>query len=64
LAQAFQIFYSTADKFSEFHSVSLNSSGTDVVLVFVDVVLLVATSVDIRDIVDTGADGFLMDLSR
>jgi len=64
LAQAFQIFYSTADNFSEFYNVSLNSSRTDVVLVFVDVVLLVAASVDIRDIVYAGADRSLINLSR
>jgi len=33
-------------------------------LVFVDIVLLVAASIDIRDIVDAGADGSLMDLSK
>ena len=33
-------------------------------LVFVDVVLLVAASIDIRDIVDAGTDGSLMDLSK
>jgi len=34
------------------------------VLVFVDVVLLVAASVDIRDVVDVGADGSLVDPSK
>jgi len=58
------MFYSIADRFSESHSISLGGSKTDFVLVFVDIVLLVATDVNIRDIIDVGADRSLMDLSR
>ena len=42
------MFYSIADRFSESHSISLGGSETDFVLVFVDIVLLVATDVVIR----------------
>jgi len=58
------MFYSIADRFSKSHSVSLGSSETDFVLVFVDIVLLVATGINIRDIIGVGANGSLMDLSR
>ena len=51
------MFHSIADRFSEFHDISLGSSGTDIVLVFIDVVLLVAASVDVRDVVSAGANG-------
>jgi len=49
---------------SESHGVSSGGDGTDVVLVFVDVVLPVAAGVDVRDVVDAGADGSLIDPSR
>jgi len=52
------------DRFSESHNISLGSSRTDVVLVFVDIVLPVAASVNIRNIVGTNANRFLIDLSR
>ena len=51
------MFHSIADRFSEFHDISLGSSETDIVLVFIDVVLLVAASVDVRDVVSAGANG-------
>ena len=58
------MFYSTVDIFSESHGILSGSSGTDVVLVFINVILPVAASFDIRDVVDAGTDGSLIDLSR
>ena len=50
-----------ADGFSESHNISSGSSRTDVVLLFVDIVLPVTASVDI---VGTNINRFLIDLSR
>ena len=55
----FQIFYSAANGFSKFYDV-LSDSRTDVVLVFIDVILLVAISVDVRNIVGAGTNKFLI----
>ena len=56
------MFHSIADGFSESYSISSDSSGTDVVLVFVDVVLSVVVGVNVRDVIDAGADRSLIDL--
>ena len=53
-----------ADGFGKSHNISSGSSRTDVVLVFVDIVLPVTASVDIRNIVGTNVNRFLIDLSR
>ena len=58
------MFHSIADGFSESHSISSDSSKTDVVLVFVDVVSLVVVGVNVRNVIDAGADRSLIDLSR
>ena len=58
------MFHSAMNGLSESHGVSSGGDGTDVVLVFVDVVLPVAAGVDVRDVVDAGADGSLIDPSR
>jgi len=58
------MFHSIADGFSESYSISSDSSGTDVVLVFVDVVLSVVVGVNVRDVIDAGTDRSLIDLSR
>ena len=50
------MFYSITDRFSKFHSVSLGSSKTDFVLVFVNIVLPVATGINIRDIIGIGTN--------
>lgn len=58
------MFYSIADRFSKSHSILLGGSETDFVLIFVDIVLPVATGINIRDIIGVGADGSLINLSR
>ena len=50
------MFHSAVNGLSESHGVSSGGDGTDVVLVFVDVVLPVAAGVDVRDVVGAGAD--------
>jgi len=57
------MFHSVADEFSESYSVLLGGSRTDIVLVFVDVVLSVAVGINIRNVIGAGADRSLIDLS-
>jgi len=50
--------------FSESHDILLDGSETDVMLVFIDIILSVAASVNIRDVIGADTDGFLIDPSK
>ena len=58
------MFYSMADRFGRSYSILLDSSGTGVILVCINIMLPVATDVDIKNDTGTGTDKPLIDLSR